>query len=59
MVLLPRVGIGVSVVVAAAVVANVEAIFTWLTGGDSVDDGFDDRFYVELLDNVSVISDDV
>ena len=59
MVLLPRVGIGVSVVVAAAVVANVEAIFTWLTGGDSVDDGFDDGFYAELLDNVSVISDDV
>ena len=52
-------GIGVSAVVAAAVVADVEAIFTWFTGGDSVDNGFDDGFCAELLDNVSVISDDV
>ena len=54
-----------------AVVADVKAIFTWFTGGDSVDDGFDDGFYgrfcgrfcdgfcTESLDNVSVISYDV
>ena len=41
------------------VIADVEAIFTWFTGGDSVDDKLDNRFCTELLNNVSVISDDV
>ena len=34
------IGIGIGVAVGAAVVANVEAIFTWFAGGDPVDDGF-------------------
>ena len=66
-VLSPRTGIWISAVVAAAGAADVEAIFTWLTGGNSVDDGmndgfcsgFDNEFGIELLDNVFVNSDDV
>ena len=57
-VLSPRAGIGVGAAVAAAVVADVEAIFTWFAGGDTVDDGFADGFCAELLDSVSDISDD-
>ena len=42
-------GIGVSAVVAAAVVADAEVILTWFTGGHSVDDGFDDGFVLSCL----------
>ena len=55
-VLSPRAGIGISAAVAAAGAADVEAIFTWLTGGDLADDRMNDRF-CGGFDNVN--SDDV
>ena len=66
-VLLPRTDIGIGVAVVATGAADVEAIFTWFTVGNSLDDGMDDRFFsefdngfgIELLDNLFVNSDDV
>ena len=52
-VLSPRAGIGIGAVVAAAGAADVEAIFTWFTGGvsmGSVTDGRDDKFCGEFDD---------
>ena len=66
-VLLPHTGIWISAVLVAAGAADVDAIFTWLTGGNLVDNrmndgfcgGFDNGFGIELLDNVFFNSDDV
>ena len=60
MVLSLCVGIVVGAAVTAAVVADVKAIFTWFTEGNSVDDRLDDGFCgrfdygfgTELLNNV-------
>ena len=52
-VLSPRAGIGIGAAVAAAGAADVEAIFTWFTGGasmGSVNDRRDDEFCGEFDD---------